>query len=130
MIPVVFINCHLFPFVALILRRLKLYETRTRNTLRSLIGQRVILAETGRGAPLARCMVTIGDPLVARNREAWDACRKWTCIDDDSPYNWTDDTKVKYMYPLYDIQPLQPFRVPEGIRHGRVWMEYTQEVTA
>jgi len=130
MIPVVFINCRLFPFVDMILRLTKLYETRTRNMLRSLIGQRVILAETGHGAPLARCMVTIGDPLVARSRDAWNACKKWTGIDDGSPYDWQDETKVKYMYPLYDIQRIEPFRVPEGIRHGRVWMEYNTEVKA
>ena len=125
MIPVVFINCRRYPFIGLIRLQLKLYETRTRNTLAALVGQRVILAETGRGRPLAGCMATIGAPIVARSRSVWESLRRSACIDAGSSYDWQQDTKVKYLYPLLDVQPIMSFRVPEGPRHGRVWMEYT-----
>lgn len=127
MTPVVFINCRRYPFIELIRLHMKLYETRTRNTLAALVGQRVILAETGRGRPLAGCMATIGAPIVASSRSAWETARAACCVEPGSTYDWKPETKVKYLYPLLDVAPLAPFRVPEGPRHGRVWMEYTKE---
>ena len=125
MIPVVFINCSRVPFIDLILRLLKVYETRTRNMLRSLAGQRVFLAETGRGRPpLVRCSAVIGEPVVACSRSAWAALRRSACIKRGSAFDWQPGTKKKYLYPLSDVQPCVPFTPPEGVRHGRVWMEY------
>lgn len=125
MIPVVFINCSRYPFLSRIMYRTKRYETRTRNMLRALIGQRVILAETGRrGRPVARCMATINEPIVARSRSEWNLYRVAAGIEPDSQYDWQNSTKAKYLYPLTDVEPLHPFPVPEGVRHGRVWMEY------
>ena len=125
MVPVVFINCSRFPFLFWIMSGLKLYETRTRNTLRALVGQRVYLARTGRGRPVVLCSVVIGDPIATRSRSAFAAFRKACCIAYRSQYDWQKSTKVKYLYPLLDVQPVPvPFTPPEGVRHGRVWMEY------
>lgn len=125
MIPVVFINCSRVPFLTYIILYMKLYESRTRNTLRALIGQRVILAETGRkGGPIARCMVTIGDPLIVTSRAAWRTVRSAVCVPLGSQYDWKPETRKKYLYPLLNMKCLRPFTVPEGVRHGRVWMEY------
>ena len=124
MIPVVFINCSRFPFLAWILALSKLYETRTRNTLRALVGQRVYLAMTGKGKPVVLCSVVIGDPVVIRSRKAFAAFRKACRIARGSQYDWKRETKVKYLYPLLDVRPVAPFVPPEGVRHGRVWMEY------
>lgn len=131
MIPVVFINCRVAPFIDLIMRMLKLYETRTRDTLRSVVGQRVLLAETGRGRrPLVRCSAVIGQPVIVRSRSDWRRFRKACRIAPGSTYDWQPGTNVKYLYPLLDVVPLDPFTPPEDTRHGRVWMEYTAEVQA
>ena len=68
MIPVLFINCLRERFVDWIIGGLKLYETRTRNTLKKLLdtylGERILIAETGRGDPLVRCSAVI-DQVIA-----------------------------------------------------------------
>ena len=125
---VVFINCRRHPFLDMFMREQdrKTHETRTRNTLRALIGQRVFFAETGHGRrPLCRCSGVIGEPLVIRSREDWDRARSLHQIPPGSPYDWQPGTKVKYLYPIIDVHPVPPFTPPEGIRHGRVWMECT-----
>ena len=61
---IVFINCDLFPFISWIISGKKLFETRNRNTLKSLIGKTVFLAETGKGKrPVIRCIATIESKL-------------------------------------------------------------------
>lgn len=125
MIPVVFINCDTIPFLDLIMNLDKLIETRTRNTLRALVGQRVYLAETHHGKrPVIRCMCVIGDAAVARSREAWETCRPSACIPAGSKYDWQENTRAKWVYWLENVRPVIPFTPPEGRRHGRVWMEY------
>jgi len=123
-VTVVFINCKTAPFIDLMMAGVKLDETRTRNTLRAVVGRRVFLAETGRrGGPLCRCSAVIGDPVIVRSREDWDRLRSRHCVPEGSRYDWTPDTKVKYLYPVYDVVPCWPFVPPEGVRHGYVWME-------
>lgn len=124
MIPVVFINCSKYPFIAWIMATLKLYETRTRNTLKQLVGQTVYLAETGRGKPVVKCLVTITAVEVIRTRTQYNSLRKLARIVRGSDYDWKRETKVKYFYKLENVQPVPEFIPPEGIRHGRVWMEY------
>ena len=123
MIPIIFINCRLFPFLDMIIRGRKVYETRTRNMLRALVGQRVMLAETGRGRPVVRCTAVVGTPVVVRSRKEWNRYRRSACIRAGSPFDWMPCTKVKYLYPLSDVVACSPFTPPEGVRHGRVWME-------
>jgi len=124
MYDIIFINCSRFPFVDWIRSRRKLYETRTRNTLRAVVGQRVYLAETGRGRSVVRCSAVIGDPVVASSRSAWRKFMRAACIVPGSVYDWKPETKKKYLYPVMDVQPVPPFHPAEGVRHGRVWMEY------
>ena len=124
MVPVVFINCSLFPFLTWIISGRKQYETRTRNTLRSLVGQRVFLAETGRGRPVIRASAVIQSVVVVRSRKEWKALRKAHRVPAGSAFDWKPWTKCKYLYELADVAPVSPFTPPEGVRHGRVWMEY------
>ena len=127
MIPVVFINCSLFPFIAWIISGRKVYETRTRDMLRSLVGQRVFLAETGRhGRPVVRCSCVI-DHSITCDRAGFRALRHLHLVPARSAYDWKTSTKKKVLYRLTDVQPVAPFTPPEGIRHGRVWMEYIPE---
>ena len=124
MTPIVFINGSKIPYVDLILSGKKKFETRTRNTLKALVGQRVYIAETGKGKPVIRCMATIGEPLKILTNAVWDAFRERTCVPVGSPFDWKPDTKIKWIYFLRDVTPVEPFTPPEGKRHGIVWMEY------
>jgi len=123
MIPIIFINCSRFPFIRKIMRFLKLYETRTRNMLGSFLGQRVLLAETGHGRPLVKCSAVISEVIAIRSREEWNKYRKACAIPARSQYDWKPWTKVKWLYRLTDVQPVDPFVPPEDVRHGRTWME-------
>ena len=124
MIPVVFINCSKYPFLVWIMEGLKIYETRTRNTLKQLVGQTVYLAETGRGKPVIKCYAKITEVYEVRTRKEYNSLRALTRIVRGSDYDWKRETKVKYFYKLENVQPVPEFIPPEGIRHGRVWMEY------
>jgi hypothetical protein len=130
MIPVLFINCSGEPFVEEIMAHLKQYETRTRNTLKSLLswalGERILIAETGHGRPLVRCSAVIDQVVEVRDRKTWEEYLESTWIPLGSKYDWKPDTKVKYLYHLTDVRPVAaPFRLPQSCRrHGRVWAEY------
>lgn len=126
-VPVVFINCDVIPFLDLIIRKQKVFETRTRDTLRALVGQRVYLAETGKHhRPLIRCSAVIRPPVIITDPDEWDKLRTATVVGVGSQYDWKPETKVKYCYPLAQVFPCQPFTPPEGKRHGYVWMEYNE----
>lgn len=133
MTPVIFINCKDEPFVDEIMSGLKEYETRTRNMLGRFLGERVLIAETGSGRPFVRCSAVIDEIVSVHTLKAWTApnalrksYRVLSMIPVGSKYDWQRDTKVKWLYRLKDVQPVAPFRAPEGRRHGRVWMEYEE----
>lgn len=129
MTSVIFINCKRFPFVEDILNLLKQYETRNRNTLGRFLGERVLIAETGNGAPLVKGMVTIDGAVEVFTREAWEGFLPSTRIPVGSSYDWKEDTKRKVLYHLTDVKRVTPFQLPESCkRHGRVWAEYNEEV--
>jgi len=124
MTPAIFINCTVEPFVDDIMSRLKPYETRTRNTLGRFLGERVLLAETGKGRPLVKCSAVIDKIVSVTTREEWEKYLRDTCIPVGSKYDWQPDTKIKWLYHLTDIRPVVPFRLgPDCQRHGRVWAE-------
>ena len=132
MTPVIFINCSREPFVNWIMDGLKQYETRTRNTLKSLLtwalGERVLIAETGHGAPVVRCSAVIDRYVAVYTREQWEEYLQYTWVPVGSEYDWKPDTKVKYLYHLTDVKPVDPFELPKSCRrHGRVWAEYREE---
>ena len=123
MFPIVFINCDLFPFVCAILSGLKLYETRNKNTLKGMVGKRILLAETGKGKkPLVKCFATIDSIIRIDNPTQWKQYRKSCFIEKGSCYDFIPG-KSKYLYHLTDIVPIPEFIPPEDIRHGRIWME-------
>lgn len=124
MTPVIFINCKDYPFLKEIISGQKWYETRTSNTLRQFAGQRVLLAETGKGHPVIRCSAIIHTALTVTNPRIWETFyRELACIPKGSKYDWQPDTKVKFCYYIDNIRPITPGFVPEGKRHGRIWME-------
>lgn len=129
MVPVIFINSSSAPYVDLILAGLKTFETRSRDTLGCLKGQRVLIAESGkRRPPIIRASAFIGTKSVRiENAEDWGWFRASHQVPYGTEYDWKPDTKVKYMYQLIDVRPCVPF-VPElGKRHGRVWAELDEK---
>jgi hypothetical protein len=126
MIPIVFINCSLFPFISWIISGLKVYETRNRNTLKQLIGKTVYLAETGKHKkPVVYCSCIIGDPIIVTDKRTYNRYRKQTHIVKGSIFDFTRGTKQKVLYPLLNVQPVEkPFPMPENIiRYGRTYSE-------
>lgn len=121
---ILYINCKLFPFVSWIIARLKLYETRNRNTLKALIGKRVYIAETGRHKkPIIRCVATIESMTIVDTLTEYNKLRKYTKVEKGSIYDFIPGKK-KYLYRLTDVQEISAFPVPENIiRHGRTWSE-------
>ena len=124
MTPIIFINSKSAPFVRWIMDGKKTFETRTRNTLKNLIGIRVMIAETGHGKPVVRCSAVVSEIIEVFTREAWDKYVRSACILAGSEYDWKPGTKKKVLYQLSDVRPVAPFIPPENRRHGRVWMEY------
>ena len=130
MTPVLFVNCEREPFVDWMMCHLKQYETRTRNTLKSLLswalGRRILIAETGHGAPLVRCSAVIDQVVAVYDQATWEDYLEQTWIPVGSKYDWKPTTKVKYLYHLKDVHPVgTPFLLPSTCRrHGRVWAEY------
>lgn len=125
MTPIVYVNGR--SFVDDIMNRLKTDETRTRNMLRALVGLRVYIAETGSGPSMVRCSCVIKSVLVIRSRAQWDRLRRRHRVPEGSRYDWKPETKVKYLYRLTHVRRVNPFHPPEGVRHGRVWMEYNND---
>lgn len=129
MIPVIFINCRTYPFLQWIMDREKRYETRTKNTMKTLmetyLGKRILLAETGNGDPVIRCSAVIDEVIEVRSRSEWEHYRSETMVVSGSEYDWKPETKVKWLYRLSDVQPVNPFPLPRSCyRHGRIWAEY------
>ena len=124
-LPIVFINCDLFPFVSWIAKRKKIFETRNRNTLKSLIGQRVYIAETGKcKRPVVRCIATLKSVSIIDNFAEYDKLRNKTMIETGSAYDWKPETRRKYLYKLSSVETVSAFIPADGIRHGFTWMEY------
>lgn len=128
MIPAIFINCSRHPFIQKIMSLDKLYETRTRNTMKKLmesyLGERILLVETGNGDPIVRCSAVIDHVIAVYTKSDWEKYLPYT-MTAGTDYDWKPDTKVKWLYHLSDVQPVEPFALPDSCcRHGLVWAEY------
>ncbi len=119
---ILFINCRIQDFIADMISGRKKYETRTKNMLRELTGKTVYIAETGRGRPIIRAIVTITEHLVITTAEEFERMRPDTCIRPGGPYDYTGGKK--HLYKLDNVTEIEPFRPAESTRHGRVWMDY------
>ena len=125
---VLFINCSLFPFVSWIIKGLKLFETRNRNTLKSIIGKTVYIAETGKHKkPFIRCIATISDPVIIDSLKEYNRYRKQTRIQKGSVFDFIPGKK-KYLYPLLNVQQVKPFYLPDNaVYHGRIYATIDNE---
>lgn len=106
-----------------IVRGYKPWETRTKNMLSQLIGERVAVVRTRRGkTPTVIGYVTVRDSRHF-NGKYLDENRDKTLIPKGSKYDvngW-----AKWVYILEDPEPCEPYPLPENaIRHGRSWCEF------
>jgi hypothetical protein len=127
MTPIVYINTSSAPFIEKIIALEKVLETRDRDTLRPIINRPVYIAESGHGPAIVRCSAVFLAPLVVRSGAAWDDLRPWTCIEPGTLYDWTEKTRVKFLYPVQRVVKVPPFPVPEGKRHWTTWIECNEE---
>lgn len=106
-----------------IVKGLKPIETRSRNMLRALVGERVAVVRTRRGkAPVVIGYVTIyrADFCPA---DTFGAYRDLTLIPEGSAYDCKG--RGKWFYFLSNANPCDPFPLPENaVRHGRSWCEF------
>lgn len=127
MLPVLFINSRSVPYVNMIISGLKTIETRSRNTLRALVGCTVIIAETGSAfsRPVVRCSARIARAVPCYDADEWNRLRHLHQVPEGSQHDWQPGTTVKWLYYLEDVKEFyEPYYLQEGRRHGRVWMEY------
>lgn len=117
----IFINDHSFPYTQEILLQHKTIETRTRNTLKKLIGKRVAIIRTGKGKPQIVGYVTIAKAAFCP-ADLFDSFRNKTLIPCGDPY---DSKAGKWFYYLENAEKCTPYPIPENaVRHGRVWVEF------
>lgn len=117
----IYINCKNTPFIDLIIKGLKPYETRTRNVLASLVGKRVALIETGKGCPTIRAMATIES---ARTVSYGDVVARTAACIIGTPYDVVPG-KSKVFYKLANVTPVTPYKLPDNrINHGRSYTEW------
>ena len=122
-LPVLFINCSVFPFVTWILSGLKVYETRNRNTLKCLLGKQVYLCETGKKQKIVRCKATISGIIPVSSKQYYEKFRKECCILPGSTYDFIPGKK-KHLYLLTDIVPVPAFVPEEGKHYGYTYMDF------
>ena len=104
-----------------IAKGLKRIETRNRNTLANLLGEKVAIVRTRRGKnPTVVGYVHMF--CVSREDRGWlDDHRMATLIPVGSKY----DTAPKWCYWLDDAEECEPYPLPaNAVRHGRSWCEF------
>lgn len=111
------------PYARTIVIGLKNIETRGRNMLGGLVGERVAVVRTFHGAlPMVVGYVTI-ERAEWKSREWLDAHRWNTMIPAGSKFDCNGSGK--YCYFLKDAVECRPHFLPDDtVRHGRSWCEF------
>lgn len=110
-------------YATLIARGWKTIETRKKNMLRSLVGERVAIVRTGRG----KVPEIIGYVDVVRYEFCpfclFEMYRDLTCIPQGSKYDVSG--RGKWFYHLANAETCDPYPLPaDAVRHGRSWCEF------
>lgn len=101
------INDKYTPYTELILCGMKDVETRNRNTLKSLVGQRVGIIRTGKGKAMLVGYVTIDHVIKYETEAEFRADYNRHCVLGGSKYD-IKKGGVKYGYVLTDIERCDP----------------------
>lgn len=113
------------PYAQAICKRLKPVETRNKNMLSALVGERVAVVRTHRGKmPLVIGYVTIYRATHETQKVMnSDYMRHLTLIPEGSAYD--SGVNGKWCYWLMDAEECEPFPLPaSAVRHGRSWCEF------
>lgn len=104
---------------------IKTIETRNRNMLRSLVGERVAVVSTKSGRkPLVVGTVYISDAMFI-SADLWDMYREDTLVPPGSKFD--NKGKGKWGYILEDAQECEPYPLPDNaVRHGLSWCEFEE----
>jgi len=118
----IYINCKERDFIDMILKGNKAHETRARNTLKNVIGERVAIIETGtRKKPYVRGYATITKAVKVEYGNI--AARKAAGI-----YKTSYDIKkggYKWFYTLENVAIIRPYELPkERVNHGRSYTTF------
>ena len=118
-----FINGRLVPYPEYICQRLKTIETRQKDMLSALVGERIAIVETGR----SRVPMVVGyADMVGKffcSATDFDKYREQTMIPAGSAFDVKGSGKWCYM--LENAEPCKPYPLPSSaIRHGRSWCEF------
>ena len=110
------------PFAWWLTHGIKGAETRSRNMLKDLVQQRVLVVETRSGRP----PMVVGSVFIYASEyvpaEEFDEWRLYTCISEGSKYDCTG--KGKWLYHVSDPIPCEPWPLPaDRINHGRSYCE-------
>lgn len=102
------INCKDIDYIAMILAHRKTIETRRKNTLKSLVGQRVGLIRTGKGPAMLVGYATISAVKVYEDKKSFRRDYKQHRVKPRSAYDITDR---KHGYILTDVVACDPVPV-------------------
>ena len=118
-----FCNGRRDPFPKWIVQRWKTIETRQKNMLSALVGERVAIVETGsRPGPMVIGYVDIVGSFFCSSTD-FDKYRRETMIPAGSSFDCKGSGK--WFYQLANAEPCEPFPLPSSaIRHGRSWCEF------
>ena len=110
-------------YAQLIVDGIKTIETRNRNMLKSLVGQRVAIVKTRRGKnPMVIGYATIESSFFCP-ANAYEIFREKTLVMEGSKYDVHG--KGKWMYKMVEPEKCDPFPIPkDAVRHGISWCEY------
>ena len=123
-----FVNEDGVPYAQLIVTGKKLIETRTKNMLLPLVGERVAIVSTHKGKkPMVVGYANVQNysfcPITLL--ECW---RRETMIPKGSTYDnlgKRNGKQGKWFYELYKAEPCKPYPLPtSAVRHGRSWCEW------
>lgn len=123
----VFVNSASFPYAALIAAGVKTIETRTRNVLKALNGQRVAIIETGKGPARIVAYVDIVNYAFCNSQlyEMYRDCTRIPAGDKFDKFGKRDGISGKWCYFLDNVQACDPYELPaDAVRHGRSWCEF------
>ncbi len=111
------------PYADAIVSGVKTIETRNRNMLKSLIGERVAVVRTRRNSkPTVVGYVDIGDAYFCPAEE-FDKFRDMTLVPPGSYYDVRG--RGKWFYDLWNAEQCDPYPLPaDAIRHGLSWCEF------
>lgn len=118
----IYVNELKVPYAAAIAMGYKPIETRSKNMLKSIIGERVAIIRTRKGkSPVVVGYATI-EKAVYHTKEELENMRDKTLIPPGSKYDCSG--KGKWCYYMIDAETCEPFIPVVKVNHGRSYCEF------